>query len=96
MSAGGGAGMASVITISDEAKAVAEQLVREGRFGSIDQAFEAGIHHLVEWDDQAVDLDDLSPEDRAAVEEGLADIEAGRVHDADEVFESLRERLRQL
>jgi predicted transcriptional regulator len=78
--------MASVITISDEARAAAEQLVREGRYHSVDQAFEAGIHHLAAWEDEEVDLDDLSPEDRAAVEEGLADIDAGRVLTSEEVF----------
>jgi antitoxin ParD1/3/4 len=78
------------VTISDAAKARADALVLSGRYESIEQAIEAGLHYLQEgWIDEVVDLDDLSPEDRAAVEEGLADSEAGRVIPADDVFDRL-------
>lgn len=83
------------VTISEAAKARADALVLSGRYDSIEQAVEAGLHYLQEgWIDGAVDLDALSPEDRAAVEEGLADVEAGRVEDAEVVFERLLARYR--
>lgn len=85
--------MATVVTISDEARAYADGLVREGRYETLDQAVEAGVWGLQDhWDDEAVELDDLSPEDRAAVEEGLADIAAGRTVPAEQVFAELKAR----
>ena len=80
----------ATITISDQAKADAEELVREGRFETVDAAVEAALHFFRNpWIDEVVDLDDLDPETRAAVEEGLADADAGRVRDASEVFDEL-------
>lgn len=78
------------VTISAEAKQRADALVLSGRYDSIEQAVEAGLHYLhAGWIDEEVDPEALSPEDRAAVEEGLADIEAGRVIPANEVFDRL-------
>lgn len=80
----------ATVTISDRAKADAEELVREGRFETVDQAVEAGLRWLRDpWVDEIVDLDDLDPETRAAVEQGLADADAGRVRDGHEVFAEL-------
>lgn len=82
--------MTIMVAISEAAKASADALVASGRFSTVEQAIEASLNFFKEgWIDEEVDLDDLSPEDRAAVEEGLADIEAGRVVDADEVFDRL-------
>lgn len=82
--------MTIMVAISEAAKADADALVSSGRFGTVEQAIEASLSFLREgWIDDEVDLDALSPEDRAAIEEGLADIEAGRVIDADEVFDRL-------
>ena len=82
--------MATMVTISDEAKSYADDLVRLGRYASLDEAIEAGVLRLkIDGDHE-----DIPPEHWAAIEEGLADIEAGRVHDAEEVFDRLRERYR--
>ncbi len=80
----------ATVTISDEARATAEQLVHDGRFASVEEAFEAGMHRLK----GEIDSDDfvLSPEEIAAVDASLADIEAGRIYSADEVFAELRAR----
>lgn len=87
--------MTTVVSINDEAKARADQLIRSGQYTSFDEVVRAALRESTDgWIDQEIDLDDLSPETRAAVEEGLADIEAGRVHDAEEVFAELRERYR--
>jgi len=77
------------VVISAAAKAHAEALVSSGRYESLEEAVEAAIWQLEEWDDEEVDLDSLSPEHRAAVEEGLADIEAGRVVDGETFFAEL-------
>ena len=81
--------MATVV-LSDQAKADAEQLIRDGRFETLGEAIEAGLHVLRNpWIDEEVDVDDLDPETRAAVERGIADADAGRVTDANVVFDRL-------
>ncbi len=85
--------MTTVVSIGDEAKARADQLIRSGKFTSFDELVLAAIRETGDgWIDQEADLDDLTPKGRATVEEGLADIDAGRVRDAEEVFAELRER----
>lgn len=81
--------MATVV-LSEQAKVDAEELVREGRFDTVDQAVAAGLRSLRDpWVDEIVDLDELDPETRAAVERGIADADAGRVTDGDVVFDRL-------
>jgi Arc/MetJ-type ribon-helix-helix transcriptional regulator len=77
------------VVISEAAKAHAEALVSSGRYESLEEAVEAAIWQLEDWEDEEVDLDSLSAEHRAAVEEGLADIEAGRVVDGETFFAEL-------
>ncbi|PTS73898.1 hypothetical protein DBR17_17605 [Sphingomonas sp. HMWF008] len=83
--------MTVMVAISEAAKARADALVLSGRYESIEHAIEAGLSQL-DLEDDEVDLDALSPEDRAAVEEGLADIAAGRVIPAEQVYAELRAR----
>jgi len=84
-----------MVSIGDEAKARADQFIRSGKYTSFDEVVLAAIRETGDgWIDQEIDLEDLTPEVRTAVEEGLADIDAGRVHDAEEVFAELRERYR--
>ena len=80
--------MATMVKLDDEWHAYAEDLVRGGHFESVEQAVEAGLRQI-----QADMDDELSPEDWAAIDEGLADIDAGRVRDADEVFDELIAKL---
>lgn len=82
--------MATQIRISEQTKAVADELVRQGRYASLDEVVAAGVHRL-QIEDEG---EDIPPEHWAAIEEGLADIDAGRVHGAEEVFDRLRERYR--
>ena len=82
--------MTTVVTLSEAARARADELIRSGRCTSFGEVVRAAMVDDDEsWMDEPVDLDTLSSEDRAAVEEGLADIEAGRVVDADVVFDRL-------
>ena len=78
--------MGMMVQLSDGGTAIVEDFVERGRFASVEDAVDAALCLL---SDEVVDLDDLPPEHRAAVEEGLADIAAGRVHDGEEVFARL-------
>lgn len=86
--------MTTVISISEEAKAFADAMIRDGKATSFDHLMQAVLQHdPLAWIDEPLDLDDLSPEDRAAVEEGLADIEAGRTIPMEEAFAKVRARI---
>lgn len=91
--------MGATVTISDEARACAEELVRLGWGATIDEAVDAAVRTVLtnrsdEEDDEDEDMSllDLSPEDRAAVAEGLADIRAGRTAPIEETFSRLRSK----
>ena len=90
--------MASSVTIGDAAKAHADALVRGGRYDSFDEAVEAGLRRLEDdeedVEDVEVDLDDLPPEHRAAVEAGLAAAEAGEVVDGEAALAEPQARYR--
>ena len=77
--------MTTVITLDDDVQAKVESMVRSGRFASTEDAIRASVMLL---HDDLLD-DELTPEDLAAIDEGLADIDAGRVVDAETVFERL-------
>ena len=82
--------MGVLVTISEAAKAQADALVADGLYETVQQALEAGLQRLDDDDrDEDLSLLDMSDEDREAIAEGLADIKAGRVMPADEVFDRL-------
>lgn len=87
--------MTIMVAISDAAKADADALVSSGRFGTVEQAIEASLSFVNNgWIDEVVDLDDLSPEERAAVERGLAAVEAGDVVDGETFLNELSAKYR--
>ncbi len=61
--------------------------VGSGRFTSRDEVLREGVRLLSEREARLARLD-------AAIERGLADAEAGRVHDIDEVRAEMRQRYR--
>ena len=77
--------MATTVTISDEAKGYAEELVKKGCYESLDQAVEAGLWRLQDDDDH----DDLTAEEWASVEAALAEVDAGGGLTAEQVFDPL-------
>ena len=87
--------MTIMVAISEAAKANADALVSSGRFDTVEQAIEACLSFFKEgWIDEEVDLDDLSPEDRAAVERGLAAVTAGDVVDGETFLNELSAKYR--
>jgi antitoxin ParD1/3/4 len=86
--------MATVLKLDPATLSDLDELVASGRFASREDALREGLRlvHEQGWTDEAVDLDSLDPATRAAVEGGLADIDAGRTEDAEVVFARLRER----
>ena len=86
--------MATALNLDPDTLRYLDDLVDRGLYPSREDAVREGLRlvHEQDWTDDEVDLDSLDPETRAAVEEGLADIAAGRVYPAEEVFARLRER----
>lgn len=79
--------MPSSVNLGETLEDVVDGLVKNGRFGSRSEVLREGVrmvHEREEWLRMVT----------AAIEEGRADIAAGRVHDADEVFDELTERYR--
>jgi antitoxin ParD1/3/4 len=82
--------MHAAVDLGDELERTVARLVREGRYASRDDVLRAGVRALeVPADPVEIDGPDLG-DDMEAVAEGLADIEAGRVVPAEEVFARLK------
>jgi antitoxin ParD1/3/4 len=77
--------MASSVNLGEKLEGVVDGLVRKGRFGSRSEVLREGVR-LVQERERYNDYVEQ------AIAEGLTDIDAGRVHDADTVFEELRQR----
>ena len=77
--------MASSVNLGEKLEGVVDGLVRKGRFGSRSEVLREGVR-LVQERERYNDYVEQ------AIAEGLADIDAGRVHDADTVCEELRQR----
>ena len=78
--------MASSVNLGDQLEAFINQAVRNGRYGSRSEVLREGVRLVQERETRLEELD-------RALARGLADIEAGRVEDADLVFEQVIARL---
>lgn len=74
--------MPSTAELDAKDEALVAELVRNGRYASTQEVIKEGLR-LVVWREQK------RAEFEAAIDRGLDDIKAGRVRDADEVFEEL-------
>ena len=78
--------MASSVNLGEQLEAFINQAVRNGRYGSRSEVLREGVRLVQERETRLEELD-------RALARGLADIEAGRVEDADLVFEQVIARL---
>jgi antitoxin ParD1/3/4 len=74
--------MADVVDLGDRLEAFIAALVSEGRYPSRDKALRESVRLLEERERKLAALD-------AALQEGLDDLDAGRVTPASEVFDRL-------
>ena len=86
--------MTTALNLDQQTVRDLDDLVASGRFKSREEAVREALRLLEEQDyvDEPVDLETLDPVTRQAVEEGLADVAAGRTEDAEVVFARLRDR----
>ena len=64
-----------------------QELVSGGRYGSKSEVLREGVRLIQERETQQEAL-------KALITKGMADIEAGRVHSSDDVFNAMRERIK--
>lgn len=67
-------------------EAYLQQLVDTGRYGSKSEVLREGVRLIQDRETRLASLD-------AALARGEADIVAGRIHDAEDVFQAVRERI---
>jgi antitoxin ParD1/3/4 len=79
--------MPSSTDLGKKAESTVSRLVAKGRFHSRGEVLREGVRLVEEREKAAAELE-------AALEAGIADIEAGRFSPADEVFDRLEERYR--
>ncbi|GLS23185.1 addiction module antitoxin [Labrys miyagiensis] len=77
--------MPSSVALGKQLEGTVERLVASGRYNSKSEVIREGIRLVEEREKRLAALD-------AALDRSLADIEAGRIHSADEVFAELRAR----
>lgn len=81
------------VDLGSQLESFVEALVEEGRFASRDEVLREGVRVLHEREQAQVAW--LAEFD-ASLAEGIADIEAGRFYDADEVFDELEAKLAEM
>ena len=77
--------MASSVNLGATLEDVVDKLVESGRYNSRSEILREGVRLVQEREARLEGL-------HAALMRGLADAEAGRVHDLDEVFDALEAR----
>jgi antitoxin ParD1/3/4 len=74
--------MASSVNLGPKLEATVDDLVRNGRYGSRSEVLRAGVRLVHERESRLESFE-------AALAQGLADSDAGRVRDVDDVFDEL-------
>ena len=81
--------MPSSVDLGKNLEKVVEDLVRRGRYNSRSEVLRAGVRLLHEREIRIAEFE-------AMIEEGLADVDAGRVEDIESVFARLERRFMSL
>ncbi|MGN6100958.1 MAG: type II toxin-antitoxin system ParD family antitoxin [Devosia sp.] len=79
--------MAISAELGEKLEAIVEDLVRNGRYHSKSEVLREGVRLVQERETALRKLDEM-------LDEGVADIRAGRTHPAEEVFAKVRGRVR--
>jgi antitoxin ParD1/3/4 len=79
--------MASSVNLGNHLDGVIDTLVKTGRYGSRSEVLRAGVRLVHERESRLEAFE-------AALAEGIADADAGRARDVDEVFDELEAELR--
>jgi len=82
--------MAARYQIGPRFEALIEHLVSSGRYADASEVVGTALHLLEE---QEAERERMSAELRAKIDEGIADLDGGRVYPADEVFAEIREMI---
>jgi antitoxin ParD1/3/4 len=80
--------MPSSVNLGENLEGVVDGLLKNGRFGSRSEVLREGVRLVQERERYNAYVE-------RAITEGLADIDAGQVYEADTVFEELRARFAQ-
>jgi antitoxin ParD1/3/4 len=75
------------VDLGKRLESTVNKLVKRGRYNSRSEVLREGVRLVEEREKRLAELD-------AALEEGLADLRAGRVYDADGVFDELLREIR--
>ena len=81
--------MPSSVDLGKKLESVVFKLVKNGRYNSKSEVIREGVRLVEEREKRLAKLD-------KALAEGLADIKAGRVHPAEEVFAEVRRKIREV
>ena len=81
--------MPSSVDLGKKLESVVSNLVKNGRYNSRSEVIREGVRLVEERERRLAERD-------KALAEGLADIKAGRVYPADEVFAEVRRRIREV
>jgi antitoxin ParD1/3/4 len=77
--------MPSSVDLGKKLESVVSKLVKNGRYNSKSEVIREGVRLVEEREKRLAELD-------AALDRGIADADAGRVHSAEEVFDRLEKR----
>ena len=81
--------MPSSVDLGKRLESTVAKLVAKGRYNSRSEVLREGVRLVEEREKALRQLD-------AALDKGIADVEAGRVHSSEEVFSEVRKRIREI
>ncbi len=81
--------MPSSVDLGKKLESVVAKLVAKGRYNSKSEVIREGVRLVEEREKRLMELD-------RALERGLADVKAGRVYSADQVFAEVEKRIREV
>ena len=81
--------MPSSVDLGKRLETTVKKLIEKGRYNSRSEVLRTGVRMVEEHEKRIAALD-------AALDRGIADADAGRLHSSEEVFAEVRKRVRQV